>query len=213
MTASPTLTDKDRIAELTKQLKDSQKELETKDKVLADLRPTVDIRKRQFHTSEQVVEFFGKGKLTDNVKAHIAQENRQRSKQGYDRIAYSDEEIAVLVDELAANFVADQLVGAPTEGWLLRTIKMVAPNGNLVQIPYEGQFNNIAGSLADGLVLYERKGYKRTEPMLCPAGDCFDESATMTTGRSKGKWAFSGYCSEDHFRRTEVGKQAPVVGV
>jgi hypothetical protein len=188
-------TDAERIVELEKELRAAKAEA-------AALSPTVDIRDRLFESPEQVKKHFTVTKLRKMVQDQNAAENRIRSRQGYDKIVLDKASVDELIDQLAEQFVNDRLNAAPEEGWLLRTIKMVnIGTGNLIQIPYEGQFNNVAGSLRDGIVLYETKGYKRTDPMLCPAGDCFNPAA-----EKGGKWVFSGYCSEDHYKRTEVGK-------
>ena len=67
------------------------------------------------------------------------------------------------------------------------------------QIPMEGQINNGAGSLADGIVRYTRKGFKLTDPFLCPRAGCFQPAAN----NEFNEWAFDGYCTELHHDEVE----------
>lgn len=166
-------------------------------------RPTVDVSKWLWESHEDVIEFYGMDKLREIVDQRIATENKKRTRQGFDRLSYTPEERQEMVGAVVAELLADRLAsGPPEEGPLMRTLKMVSPAGELVQIPYEEQVNNIAGSLADGRVRYETKGYKRTRPALCPAKDCFRPAAV-----EDGKFLYFGYCSENHRARTEPAQQ------
>lgn len=188
----------ERIAALEAELADKDAEIEA-------LRPTKNVAHYQLDTREDVIAFYGQSKIMEVVDSQIALENKKRARDGYDRIRYTDEEKQARFEEAVESLLLDRQVSAPPkEGWLSRSLKMVKPNGSLVQIPYEGQVNNVAGSLADGYVRYEKKGYKRTNPMMCPSVDCYDSAAEQG-----GKWLFSGYCSEDHFKRTERGNAVP----
>lgn len=189
-----------------------KKELAAKEKEIEQLRPTTTVAHRLFKTTKEVQEYFGEKQLKDMLKTRIAAENKKLNRQGFDRLQYSAEEQAELLEVILQEFVDARLDGPPAEGWLTRTLKMVKPNGgDLVQVIYEGQVNNVAGSLADGLLVYEKKGYKRTDPFLCPAQNCWEEAAVVTSGRNRGKWEHSGYCSADHFERTEMGRQSQKV--
>jgi hypothetical protein len=171
---------------------------------IEELKPTRDVAKFLFETPEDVVAHYGDKKLDEMLKATIAEENKARTKQGFDRTTYTPEEFAERKEALVADLLGDRTRwGPPTEGFLDRTMKMIKPDGTLVQIPFEGQINNVAGSLNDGLFRYQQKGYKLTDPMLCPTKDCNETSAIK-----KGKWLYLGYCSEDHYRRTEWQRQA-----
>ena len=77
------------------------------------------------------------------------------------------------------------------------------------QIPLEGQINNTAGSLADGIVRYTRKGFRLTEPFLCPRAGCFRPAATDDFNR----WAWDGYCTERHRNEVEVDQDIDLAGV
>lgn len=211
MTTTAPTPQADVVAELKRQLKEEQKLRETQEKELAALRPTVDIAGRLFRSTDDVRRYFGDKKIAQIVDAQIAFKQKVLNRQGFDRIKYDDEQMAEFVEEVLQAFVDDRLAGPPEEGWLTRTLKMVAPDGSLRQVIYEGQANNVAGSLADGLLIYERKGFKRTDPFLCPSQDCWEPAAVAASGKGKGKWLHSGYCSQDHFTRTEHGAQ-PVPG-
>jgi hypothetical protein len=68
----------------------------------------------------------------------------------------------------------------------------------------ENQINNMAGSLADGIVRYTRKGFKLTDPFLCPRAGCFKPAGMDEMKR----WLYDGYCTDKH--RAEVeGDQTP----
>lgn len=200
----------DIVADLKRQLADEKKARESDRKELEALRPTINIADRLFTTTADVRSYFGGKRIAELVKMRLAAENKRLNRQGFDRLDYSADELDALTETVLQGFLDDrELTTPPAEGWLTRTLKMVAPDGSLRQIPYEGQINNVAGSLADGLLVYEKKGFKRTEPMLCPSQDCWVEAAVGAAGKGKGKLAFVGYCSEDHFKRTERGAQLP----
>ena len=207
-TASAETADSTEDAEvLREQLRAAAKVIEAQKAELEANRPTVNISHYLFETIEDVKAFYPEKHLRDTAMAEIAAINKQRMREGYDPIRPKKSEMAGLIEEVMADLLADRKVnGALEEGPLLRTLKMVAPDGSLRQIPYEGQFNNIAGSLEDGYRKYTKKGFKRTQPMLCPAGGCWEVSAS-----EDGEMVFTGYCSQDHFNRTEAGVGAAAV--
>lgn len=201
----------DIVADLKAELKavtDRNMELEER---VNELSPTVDIRAMLFRTTKDVEDYFGPKKIDEMVKTRIAAERKAQSRQGFERKDYTPEDVAEIKAALLDSIVDDRVQSTPPDdGWITRTLKMVF-EGSLRQVIYEGQVNNTAGSLADGLLVYERKGFKRTEPMLCPAQDCWEEAAVATSGKNKGVALYVGYCSEDHYRRTEKGAP-PVPG-
>ncbi len=77
------------------------------------------------------------------------------------------------------------------------------------QIPLEGQINNTAGSLADGIIRYTRKGFKITDPFLCPRAGCFKPAAVDEFN----KWQWDGYHSEAHRNEVEVDQDIDLTGV
>ncbi len=77
------------------------------------------------------------------------------------------------------------------------------------QIPLEGQINNTAGSLADGIIRYTRKGFKITDPFLCPRAGCFKPAAVDAFN----KWQWDGYHSEAHRNEVEIDQDIDLTGV
>ncbi|MCH8198772.1 MAG: hypothetical protein IIA54_01725 [Chloroflexi bacterium] len=58
--------------------------------------------------------------------------------------------------------------------------------------------NNLAGSISDAKERYREKGFKMTDPDLCPSQNCYEPSILKG-----GNFVFKGYCSHDHLARTE----------
>jgi hypothetical protein len=73
----------------------------------------------------------------------------------------------------------------------------------------ENQINNMAGSLADGIIRYTRKGFKLTDPFLCPRAGCYRPAASDEFNR----WRYDGYCSETHRAQVEGGEASPTAGL
>ena len=211
----PPSSEHDQIVELRQQLKSANKALEEKQRLLNEASPTVDISHRLFRNVEDVYEYFDEQKLRDLAESTLVGENRIRQRTGLSPLRFEDDEWEAAIEQVAEELLADRaLNGAKEEGPLTRTLKMYNPKDDSIrQIPYEGQFNNVAGSLADGLIIYERKGFKRVDPFICPSMDCGFEAVIITSGKEKGKWRYNGYCSEDHFNRTEKRNLADVPGL
>lgn len=206
--------DKTKVKELQKQLRKARKTIDKQQAEIDDLSPTIDIRSRLFKTGDDVKKYYGDQKLRDLAEAQLVDENRIRRRSDLSPIRYTEEEWEAAVELVVEELLSDRAIGAPEDGPLMRTLKMWNPKDDSIrQIPYEGQINNVAGSLADGVILYERKGFKRLDPFLCPAGNCDEEADIVSKGKDKGKWRWDGYCSEDHFLRTEKRNQAELPGV
>ncbi len=77
------------------------------------------------------------------------------------------------------------------------------------QIPFENQINNTAGSLADGIIRYTQKGFKLTNPFLCPRAGCFYPAAVDEMKR----WQHDGYCTEVHRAEVEGKEKSPTAGL
>jgi hypothetical protein len=208
--------DKDEeIRQLRKELRAAHKAAERKQAELDELKPTIDLHSRLFETTEDVYNWFEEQQLKDMAEQSLVAENRLRQRRGLSRLEYTEEEWAQAIEDVVEDLLADRVLnGAPEEGPLMRVIKMWNPaDQSIREIPYEGQFNNIAGSLADGLVTYQRKGFKQIEPMLCAAGGCNQVAARQAAGKNQGRLQFAGYCSQDHFDRTEKRNNAELPGV
>lgn len=213
MTTRQSSASADMVKELRDELRKAELTIKKQQVEIDMLSPTVDASRWIWETPEDVKAFFTEQQLKDIAEASFKEVNRERVRNGYQPITYSDEEWAEGVDQAIEDLLTDAAAGPPEVGPLARTLKMVNPkNGNLVQIPFEGQVNNIAGSLNDGLFRYEQKGFKRTKPMFCPSADCW-QTAASGTGSKKGSYLFDGYCSQDHFNRTERRDNADLPGV
>jgi len=93
-----------------------------------------------------------------------------------------------------------------------RKVKLyIVRNGmpTIEQIPMENQINNMAGSLADGIIRYTRKGFKLTNPFLCPRAGCFKPA----TSNEFNKWMYDGYCTEIHRAEVEGEQSSPTAGL
>ena len=93
-----------------------------------------------------------------------------------------------------------------------RKIKLyIVRNGmpTIEQIPFENQINNTAGSLADGIIRYTQKGFKLTNPFLCPRAGCFKPAAN----NEFEKWMYEGYCTEVHRAEVEGEQKSPTAGL
>ena len=171
-----------------------------------DLKPTVDVSVYLMETADDVRKRFTPQQLKDLANAERIKENRERNARGdFPLPPLEGEELEAAIDGAIEMLLADrEMTQPPVEGPLDRTLKMVAPvqkgqqRGHLVQIPYEPQVNNQAGSLADGYERYRQKGFKMTDPTLCPTKDCYRKAAM-----NDGDFVFGAYCTADHQNRTE----------
>lgn len=165
-----------------------------------EFRPTKDIKEFLMETAEDVKVRFGEQKLRDLAETEIRDLNQKRTKEGYTRIKWEPAEWDEAVDRAILELLSDRVREAPPiEGPLMKTLKMVKPDGTLIQVPYEAQINNLAGSLEDAIARYRKKGYKLTDPLLCPSQNCYE----ISTLDSDGTYLHGAYCTADHRRRTE----------
>lgn len=162
-----------------------------------------------FKTPEDVREFLGPEKLRESAESMIVAQDRDRGKRGLppqwstDRASY-EVRIEKLIDEICKEAVDDasKWTRNLSKSIRMRTIKMVKTDGTMIQVPVEPQINNGAGSIADPIERYKRKGYKMASPVRCALRDCFAEAAN-----SGGRMTLGGYCSPEHLRHVE-GKTA-----
>lgn len=169
------------------------------------LDPVADVTNRIFENADDVIAFFPEQNLRDSAAAELKAMNKGRIKAGLLPIDWSPDEWDQHVVEEANKIVAGRHGLVPTSGPLTRVLKFLNPGtGNLVQIPIEDQVNNHKGSLADSIERYRRKGFKLTRPMFCGTRDCWE----LAIVDAAGNMGLDGYCSEDHRRRTEVGKES-----
>jgi len=177
--------------------------LQRAEALVVEYKPTTDVGSFLMETADDVRARFSEQTILDLAEGELAEINRVRLKAGHTQIKYDDDEWEKAIDATIADLLADrQTNGPPVVGPLMRTLKMVKPDGVLVQIPYEKQINNLAGSIADAVARYVDKGFKKTDPDLCPSQNCYEPSILKG-----GNFVFKGYCSNDHLARTE-GTQA-----
>lgn len=179
------------------------------------LRPDVDITAIMYETEEDFERVFDEQYWRDRAQREYASINKQRRIEGLDIIKVEEAEM----QETISRIKQEELAGRrrPADGPADKRIKMVKPNQDgsyfpphVVSLPYESQVNNVAGSLADGLVIYTTKGYKLTRPFLCPRRKCFRPAAVDLDGN----WAFDGYCTQEHRIEVEKPQNAnPMQGV
>lgn len=198
------------LDELKAQLREALNRAEKAEEERDEFKPTRSIEDFILRNKDDVVARFGKQKLEDLARKELAVVNRRRAAQNLPPIDFGPEEMEARLEEVMEELLNDRILnGANSEGPLPKTLKMLTPNGSLVQIPYEAQINNLAGSMEDAIARYRNKGYKLAVDdegrMLCPAQNCWNSAATQD-----GKNVFGGYCTADHQSRTEANKGQPI---
>lgn len=212
---SETATNFDEVEELKSRILD----LEKKNKDLAAeterLRPDVDITAVMYQNEDDFARVFDEQHWKDRAQLEWRSVNQKRRLDGLEPIVVDGDELEDTIRRLKQEELASR--NKPADGPADKRIKLVKPNPDgsyfpphIVSIPYESQVNNVAGSLADGLVRYTQKGFKLTNPFLCPRRACMRPAAMDYNN----EWAFDGYCSEEHRLETEKPQNAnPVPGV
>lgn len=164
-------------------------------------------------TTEDVIERMGGYQSAfDEANRQLVRQDRDRNKKGL--MPFRDlPDFTERVEEQIAKNAADVIRRSQTMLTdlthipKLRMVKMITPDGSLVQIPVAPEINNGAGSLADPIVRYQRKGFKiavsgSTHPTpgvtFCPTFDCWRIAAVEA-----GEYIFFGYCSDMHRRHIE----------
>ncbi len=194
---------KDRVEDLEGQLKEALNRVETAEAQVEKLKPTRDVSAFLDKSEEGIRVRFGETQLKDLAQRELITINKRRIRDGLPPYEYKDKELEEAINKVVVDMqTARELNGPPTEGPLHKTIKMLRPDGNLVQLPYEEQINNLAGSISDATVRYTDKDFKLTEPTLCPSQDCWNPGLV-----EKGNYTFGMYCSADHQTRTERKKR------
>lgn len=148
----------------------------------------------------------------NRAEAEFKSENRQRAKDGLP--IFSVKEHPDILDDIINGIKTKEIAAAskPVTSPPSRKIKMfIMRNGmpTIEQLPLESQVNNMAGSLADGIVRYTRKGFKLTDPFLCPRAGCFKPAGLDEFQR----WAFDGYCTVQHRLEVEGDDPSPTTGL
>lgn len=199
----------------TEMVEISADELEELRRAAADAetyRPFKSVSNLMFDGPQAVIDHFGPKYMRDLAASELANINKVRLRQGFDRVTYTDEEWETAIQEKAVEMANDRFKYVPTDGGARRTLKMVKPGGTVVQIPVEDQINNQAGSLGDGVNRYKDKGFKLAVDdegrILCPMENCW-----APAHGAAGQYTYGGYCSEAHRLMVEPRKVGSVDNV
>jgi hypothetical protein len=206
---SPDLT----LAALREELREKSARIEELEAENKRYKPTYDMSAKYADPVGWLTDIFGDQYWLDLAHRQFAAENTQRHREMLPALEMTKPIIAAKIEELKAK-EADwpNAPGAAIPSPAAKKVKMVIDRNGLPtieQIPIEPQVNNMAGSLADGLVRYTDKGFKLMEPFGCPRNDCF-AIAALDRG---GKWLYDGYCSEVHRSEVEGDNASSVPGV
>lgn len=145
---------------------------------------------------------------TNRAETKFANDNMNRAKQGLPQFNINEhpEILDELVEELKEEMrqarsrplsTVDEYRKVP------RRIKMVIDRGGnptIEQLPLEPQVNNMAGSMADGILRYTVKGFKMTSPILCTREGCYEPAALTPQG---GLQFENAYCTAYHESEVE----------
>ena len=169
------------------------------------------IERPVYHDADEVINLLGATTLRETAMQQLARESMKRRREGMPGWDISTESAAV---EQRLREIAEQLVQERTK-WVreqhqVRVVKMVTPEGNIVQVPVEEQINNEAGQQGTAIHKAKDKGYKLHWPYLCQTNDCWLESAVD----GQGNLSLDGYCSPAHRRGDPyLGNPKAVEGV
>lgn len=170
-----------------------------------------------FETAADVEAHYGADHMRFIAEVRLATENKRRQKEGLPPLWVNTDQYEQMVAgesaSAAQEMVADQTrwtsAVAKGEHTKLRTFKMVKPadasrdtcseqpcykHGSSWQVPVEDQINNGAGSLADPIERYKRRGHKAMTPLRCHLVDCWTPAAVS----EQGDMLWRGYCSKLH---------------
>lgn len=194
-TSTETTDDAQQAAKRIRELERENADLTRK---VEQYKPTANIRHLLFYDVETVAAYYTRQELADMVYEDMARQNMDRRQRGLDPIRFDDDELDDRIEEKKRQIVA--AFTRPPTNRPGRVITMYDPKTDTLRsVPVESQINNMAGSLADGVVRYQNKGWKYTDPFICARKGCRREAAL----NGDGEWAFEGYCSGEHRDQVE----------
>ena len=169
------------------------------------------------YTPDDVEASLGPAALREIAERELALENKNRMKEGRPPLWSENKEqyekiIRDLVAQKCKEMADERQTGLPNDPKLyirMRTAKMVFPDGSMRQIPLEGTINNGAGSIADPIERYKRKGARLAWPIRCLLRDCHEAEALDAKSEQR---LFGGYCSELHQRVMEGAMVEGITG-
>lgn len=146
-------------------------------------------------TAQDVLEFHGMETMREMAYEHIAFENMARAQRGLPAFDYraNPQIIEDKIQQLAQH-QAERRNRPPSEIFRQRVVKMVKPNGTIVQWPVEEQISNEAGQAGASIWKAKEKGLKLLEPYICQVRDCWQEAEID----DHGQLTLNGYCSPEH---------------
>ena len=164
------------------------------------LSPTTNISGQLFKDTKEVRQFFSNEHLVDIALDEWAGENKDLIRRGRNPLPEpTGKDLEKRVERAAADLLADRTSHVAQRGFMLRVVKMVKPNGMLIEIPLEGQINSFRVGGADrAFAPYKDKGYKVASPYMCQSQGCWLEAVV-----ENGQFTYGGYCGNDHRTRTE----------
>ena len=216
----PSLISVESVREGSEQeLRDKLETLETRNRELEveneKLSPTVDISAMLEDRVQWITDNSPEGERfwLNRAEAKFKNDNIQRAKEGLPGFNINDHPDILddLINELKTK-EATRRVGEPDEPPSRKVKLYIKRKGQMPvieQLPMENQVNNMAGSLADGIIRYTRKGFKLTKPFLCPRAGCYAPAAVDEFQR----WRWDGYCTEKHRIEVEGKEEAPTTGI
>ena len=179
-----------------------------------DLKPTYDIGGMFTDRVKWLTDNSPEGERywIDRAEAEYKKVNIERALQGLPGFDVKDHP-EILDDHINRLKTTEAMLHAtePDEPASRKVKLFIMRNGmpTLEQIPMENQINNMAGSLADGIVRYTQKGFKLTDPFLCPRAGCWKDAGVDAAKR----WSFDGYCTDKHREQVEGSQKSPTVGL
>ena len=177
------------------------------------LRPTTDVSEMFKDRVKWLTDNSPEGERywLNRAEAKFKKDNRERARDGLPvfNVKEHPEILEDLINELQTKEMADR--GEPDEPAARKVKLFIMRNGmpTIEQIPMENQINNMKGSLADGIIRYTRKGFKLTDPFLCPRAGCFKPAESDELQR----WQYDGYCTERHRTEVEGDEKSPTIGL
>ena len=178
------------------------------------LKPTVDISAYVTDRVQWLEDNSPEGDQfwTNRAERKFSKDNMKRAKDGL--VPFNIKEHPDMLEDLIVELKTTERSrqqGEPEEPASRKVKMLIVRNGQptIEQIPLENQINNMKGSLADGIVRYTRKGFKLTDPFLCPRAGCYKPAGTDDAGQ----WLHDGYCKDSHRQEVEGDQVSVTAGL
>lgn len=191
----PTLTESYREEELQRRIV----ELEAQNaELVAKVEKLKDTRDVSIYTDrDSVIEVLGIEHLRMTAINQLIIQNLRDRTRGI-LVDYEDPKNSVIVDrqiETLINELLRERTSHMSPLKKLRVVKMVKPDGQLIQVPMEEQIQNMKGEQSAPMAKARAKGWQLAEPYLCQAFDCW---LPATKDPVSGELNLNGYCSPEH---------------